>query len=184
MGMHMAAMNASNSVLVLKEKEINANGPCYIRLSGRKQGFWSWLMTLLGINVTTTLEVYEDRIERSFGSLSGFINETIPIANISNMVYGYFKPILLIVFAIIAAIAGLVMLFQAPVIGIILLIVAALFVVGYLYKKTTVLLIIPNSACPVAVAFKRSAIEEQTITTEDAENIVAIINQLISQANK
>ena len=81
MGMHMAAMNASNSALVLKEKEINANGPCYIRLSGRKQGFWSWLMTLLGINVTTTLEVYEDRIERSFGSLSGFINETIPIAN-------------------------------------------------------------------------------------------------------
>lgn len=79
MGMHMAAMNASNSALVLKEKEINANGPCYIRLSGRKQGFWSWLMTLLGINVTTTLEVYEDRIERSFGSLSGFINETIPI---------------------------------------------------------------------------------------------------------
>lgn len=184
MSMHMAAMQASNNALVLREKAINTEGPCYVRLVGRKKGFTAWLLTILGIDVTTTLEVYADRIEHSYGSLSGFIHQTIPMANVSNIIYGYFKPAVLMIFGMIAAVLGLISLIANPIMGIFVLIVAAIFFVMYWLKKTSVIMIIPNSAVGVDAAFKRSVIENQNISTEDAQNIVAILNQLVAQAGK
>lgn len=196
MGMHITAMKASHCALVLKEKKINIEGPCYVHLSGRKPGFWAWLLTLLGVNPTTTLEIYEDRIEFSSSTLSGFIRETVPIANVSNMVFAYFKPILLIVFAIIFIVVGIALFcvgfLELPsdfvsglrIAGGLLFIVAIIMLCVYAYKKTTILLIVPNSALAIAIAFKRSGIENQNISTEDTENIVKIINRLVSQNNK
>lgn len=195
--MHITAMKASHYALVLKEKKINTEGPCYVHLSGRKPGFWAWLLTLLGVNPTTTLEIYEDRIEFSSSTLSGFIRETVPIANVSNMVFAYFKPILLIVFAIIFIVVGIALFcvsgfLELPsdfvsglrIAGGLLFFVAIIMLCVYAYKKTTILLIVPNSALAIAIAFKRSGIENQNISTEDTENIVKIINRLVSQNNK
>ena len=72
----LANMLGSNA-LALQEKVINSEGPCYVRLVGRKSGLIDWLLTLLGINTRTMLEIYEDRIEYSYGSLSGRVLEVI-----------------------------------------------------------------------------------------------------------
>ena len=66
--MHFLANLLGNNALALKEKVINPDGPLFIRLVGRKSGLVDWFLNLIGINTTTTLEVYEDRIEYSYGS--------------------------------------------------------------------------------------------------------------------
>ena len=60
--MHSLANLIGTQALALQEKEINPEGPCYVRLVGRKSGLIDWLLTICGVNTTTTLEIYADRI--------------------------------------------------------------------------------------------------------------------------
>jgi len=191
--MHGLAMFLGNAGLVLREKSITPTGPRYVRLVGRKAGLVSFLMTILGIDTTTIFEVYEDRIEYSCSSLSGRFQELIPLVRVSNLCCGYFKPVLFFVFAVIALIGGFAvgmiaradgspeLATPATVVGVIF---SAIFFVCYFLKKTIVVNVIPNSASPVAIAFKRSLIENQTITQEDARQIIDIITTLVSRANR
>ena len=123
--------------LVLRENVINPEGPCYIRLVGRKAGFVDWFLTLIGINTTTTLEVYADRIEYSYGSLSGTVLEVIPLSKVSNLICGYFKPVLFLVLATITFFAAFVTLGLT-------LIFTAVFVFLYFFRKSTLVSIIPQ----------------------------------------
>ena len=186
MGMHNLAMGLGKSALVLREKEINPEGPLYVRLVGRKSGFVAWLLTLIGINTTTTLEVYQDRIEYSYGSLSGRMLEMIPLSKVSNLMCGRFKPVILFLFAVIAFISGIFTAASgAGAKGFFMgLIIAAGFMVAYFLRKTILLAVVPNSASACAVLFKRSLIENHNISDEEAKMIIDIINGLVEQANR
>ena len=175
--MHSLAMLAGGAALVLREKVINNDGPCYIRLVGRKAGLVDWFLTLIGVNTTTTLEVYADRIEYSHGSLSGRTLEVIPLSKVSNLVCGHFKPVIFLVFAVITFFAafatfGLTLIFTA------------LFAFLYFFRKSTLISVIPNSGSSTAVAFKRSLIEGQNITEEEAQDIIKMVAELVENANK
>ena len=174
--MHLLANMIGTQALALKEKVINKDGPCYVRLVGRKSGLVDWLLTVCGINTTTTLEVYADRIEYSYGSLSGTILEVIPLSKVSNLLCGHFKPVILL---FIAAIMVLATFFTFG----ISLIFAILCVIFYFLKKATLISIIPNSASATAVAFKRSLIENQDITDEEAQEVIKLIATLVEKAN-
>ena len=104
--MHSLANLIGTQALALQEKEINPEGPCYVRLVGRKSGLIDWLLTICGVNTTTTLEIYADRIEYSYGSLSGKILEVIPLSKVSNLLCGRFKPFILLVLAAIMFLAA------------------------------------------------------------------------------
>ena len=80
---------------------------------GRKPGLLDWLLTIIGINTTVVFEVYDNRVEYSYGSLSGRMTETIPLSKISNLMCGYFKPFFLLVLAAILFIAGICVSFSA-----------------------------------------------------------------------
>jgi hypothetical protein len=175
--MHLLADFIGSKALALQEKVIDPNGPCYVRLVGRKSGLVDWLLTLCGINTKTTLEVYADRIEYSYGSLSGNILEVIPLSKVSNLYCGRFKPFILLVLAVISLI-GAFFTFGIS------LIPAILFFIYYFLKKTTLISIIPNSGSAAAVAFKRSIIENKNISDEEAQQIIQIIAQLVEAANK
>ena len=56
-------------------------------------------------------------------------------------------------------------------------------VICYFLKKTTMVSVIPNSACPTTVVFKRSLIENNNISAEEAQQIISIINALVAKAN-
>lgn len=182
--MHNLALAAGKAALALREKQINPEGPLYVRLVGRQPGFVDFLLTLIGVNTTTTFEVFEDKIVYSHGSLSGNVTETIPLSKVSNLICGYFKPVILLVAGIIELILALVCLIAAPPVGVILLIVAAISIVMYHLKKTTLISVIPNSASSIAVVFKRSVIENNNISSEEAAQIVEIINTLVDNANR
>ena len=184
MGMHGLALTMGNAALALKEKVINPDGPLYVRLVGRKSGLIDWLLTVLGINTTTVLEIYEDHVDYSYGSISGRVTETIPLVNVSNLICGYFKPVILFILGIIFCILTIAALFVVGLFAIVPLVLAVIFFVFYYLKKTTAIGVIPNSASTSAVAFKRSVIENQNITEEESKQIIAIVTKLISEANK
>lgn len=174
--MHFLANLVGTQALALKEKEVNPDGPCYVRLVGRKSGLIDWLLTVCGVNTTTTLEVYADRIEYSYGSLSGNVLEVIPLSKVSNLLCGRFKPVILLVLAVISFFAAFVTYGLS-------LILTVIFVVYYFLKKTTLISIIPNSASATAVAFKRSLIENKNISEEEAQQIIKMISELVEKAN-
>ena len=174
--MHAMANMIGTAALAIKEKQINPEGPCYIRIVGRKSGLLDWFLNLIGVNTTTTLEVYSDRIEYSYGSLSGSVLEVIPLSKVSNLLCGRFKPVILFVFAVIAFFAAFFTFGIS-------LIFAIVFIAYYFLKKTVLISIIPNSASAVAIAFKRSLIENQNISDEEAQEIIKIIADLVEKAN-
>ena len=65
--MHSMAMALGEKALVLKEFSINeeAKNEAQVRIVARKQGVTAWFLTLMGVDVTTTFEVYSNRIEFS-----------------------------------------------------------------------------------------------------------------------
>ena len=186
--MHLLALLAGGNALALREKLIDENGPCFIRLVGRRSGLLDWFLTVIGINTTTVLEVYEDRIEYSYGSLSGRIQEMIPMSKVSNLVCAYFKPVILFFLAAIALIAGIVMACvmdgDERNLCLIPFCLSLIFFIYYWLKKTTVIEIIPNSAYASAALFKRSLIENRNISDEDAQRIINIIIALVERANR
>ncbi len=174
--MHLFANAMGSNALALKEKQINVEGPCYVRLVGRKSGLIDWLLNVLKIDTTTVFEIYADRVEYSYSSLSGKVVEVIPLSKVSNLVCGQFKPVILLVLAIICVLAAI------PTIGI-SLIFAIIFGIFYKLKKSTAITVIPNSASATGVAFKRSVIENQQLTPEEAQQIVQIVTYLVNNAN-
>ncbi len=172
--MHKLAMYAGRAALVIKEAEINENGPLYVKIKGRKSGLLAWFLTLLKIDVTTTFEVYENRIEFSEGSLSGRIKEMIPLSMVCNLGTGYLKPVIWMVLAIIF------LLLAIPTFGI-TLIFTLLFGFFYFYRKSMLLYAVPNSGSGAIIIFKRSLIENVNLTEEDAYRIIDLITKLAEQ---
>ena len=173
--MHFLANIIGQRALVLKEKTINLDGPCYIRLVGRKGGLISWLLTLIGINTTSVLEVYADRIEYSHGSLSGCFMEIIPLSKVSNLLCGRLKPVIQLYFAI----ASLYLVYRYHWL---FLILTLCFVASYFLKKTTLISVIPHSGSQTSIAFKRSIIENKVISDEEAMEIIKMVSLLVENA--
>ena len=64
------------------------------------------------------------------------------------------------------------------------LILTALLVFFYFFKKSTLISIIPASSSAASVAFKRSLIENQNITEEEAAQIIKLVAGLVEKANQ
>ena len=173
--MHRLAMLAGKSALVIKEANVNENGPLYVKIKGRKSGLIAWFLALIGIDTTTTFEVYENRLEFTEGSLSGRIKEMIPLSSISNLGTGYMKPVIWMVLAIIS------LLLIIPTLGISILFML-LFGFLYFFRKSMLLYAISSSGSGVFIIFKRSLIENENITEEDAYRIIALVTRLVEKS--
>ena len=207
--MNFLAKLFGRNALVLKEKEINPEGPLYVHLAGRKSGLIDWFLTILKINTTTTLDVYEDRIEYKSGSLSGEIYDIMPFANISNLQCGRFRPVIFFILGVISFIWSNVMITKAVdysnsarsfydnygnynenyqtflgILAFILIIAAVVFFFLYYLKKSTVISVITNSSSSSGIAVKRSVIENKNISEKEAVEIIQLITKLVCKANK
>lgn len=181
--MHSMAMNLGAVALVLKEFKINREGEPYVRVVARKGGLVSWLLTMAGIDTTTSLEIYADRVMFAQGSLSGRVTTCMPLSALSIATCGFTKPFLLLVFAAIAFVGGLIMMATviAPIIG---LIVAVVCVIYYFLQKTLMIQLVSNSSWAASICFKRSIIEGVKVDYEQAMEVIDIVNQLVLAQTK
>ena len=92
MGMLTAAGSLGRSALVVKEFTVNQEGPHYVHIVARRGGIINWLLTLCGINTTTILDIYEDRVLFEHGSLSGKLKSCMPLSAMSVASGGFFNP--------------------------------------------------------------------------------------------
>ncbi len=141
----------------------------YVSIVGRQEGFLSWLLSVMGIDATTTLRVDRDTVYFEAGSLAGFQQRVIPLANLSSAYFGYAKP-----WQLALAIGFVLMPFFG--LGLIL---GPLY---YFLNKTLSLGIIENAGVLSGIEFKRSVIEGQNINEQEARRVCTIVQRLMMEA--
>lgn len=154
--------------LVLKRwsasKTLDENGN-YVHLIGREQGLIAWILSIMGIDPTTEVEIKEDVIIFTTASLAGRERRVIPLASISSAYYGYVKPWR-----------------EAIAIGILLSPIFIGLLIGplyYIFNKTLTVGVVENSGWIGGFAFKRSVIEGKRIEENEAYDVIELIQKLI-----
>jgi hypothetical protein len=166
----------------------------YVVISGRQEGVISYLLTLLGIDVTTTLKVSATRVEYRASSLAGTEQRIIPLTSVSSTYYGYHKPWQAMVSAVAAGFFMSLVVLSAitkgdAAMGCICASVVLLACVGggilyYFLNKRMTLGFIENSGVLSGISFKRSIIEAQNIDEVQARQVCDIVQVLIDAALK
>lgn len=186
--MHSMAMSLGESALVLKEFAINedAKNEAQVRIVARKQGLLAWLLTLMGVDITTTFEVYSSRIEFSRGSISGKLCSVMPLSALSVGKTGYTKPVIFLVLAVLAFAGGIFVGVQAGGTGFTIgAIIALVFLFCYFFNKALVISAVSHSGFVAGFAFKRSIIEGVKVDYEQAAKVISIINRnIVQQSSK
>lgn len=184
--MHSLAMVLGQAALVLKEFQVSGEGPEYVHIKARKAGLFAWILTALGVDVTTDFRVYADRIEFQEASLSGRIQTVMPLSAISIAMTGYTKPFGWLASAII--ILGFLLYLSiginSIIPGIIGIILFLALILLYFIRKTLMINVVSNSSWPILICFKRSIIEGVNIDYEQAQIVIDIINQLLMQQTR
>lgn len=181
-----------NTPLVLTEFEINQNNspdePC-VNIKGRSSGIISFLLGLIGIESTTSVRVYDNRIEFWRDSrLYGTTSTTIPLVAISGIHGGYSKPFTLLILAGISLIIGLdaayLHSFMAPADNSFFwtcVITSFILVVLYFLRKTMGIWIQNGGDELWGVNFKRSVIENVSVDIDQVKLAVTVVNQKVLQ---
>ena len=179
------------TLVITKWHAVNSPGEdgLFVRISGRREGIVSWLLSVLGIDATTTLTVSSNRIEFEETSRSGKLKRLIPLSCVCSTVYGYNKPwkkALAIGFLVfIIGNALLASLFGEPGFFSIALSLILGGACGFLYlflNKHFTLGFIEDSGVMSAIQFKRSLIENQDINETQAGYVSQLVQALIENA--
>jgi hypothetical protein len=145
----------------------------YVHLVGREAGLFAWILSLLGIDPTTEVEIKDQLIIFTSASLSGKQKRVIPMSSVCSAFYGYLKPWqralgIGVLFASFSA-------FWAPLV-LLGLILGPLY---YFLNKELTVGVVENSSWAGGFAFKRSVIEGQNIDEDKAYEVIDIIRALI-----
>jgi len=139
----------------------------FVHLVGRKAGFFSWFLSLLGVDPTTEVEIKDHLIMLSLSSLSGREKRVIPLKSVCSAFYGYTKP---------WKEALVLTVLLAPVI--IGLILGPLY---YFLNKRLTIGVVEMSGQTATFAFKRSVIEGRSIAEQEAYQVIEIVRLLIER---
>ena len=143
----------------------NENGN-FVHIVGREAGLLSWLLSLFKIDPTNEVEVKDNLLKFTTSSLAGQEKRLIPMNSITSAYYGYKKPWKMALFL------GIILM---PFLGLGLL-VGPLY---YILNKSLTVGVVESSGWIGAFSFKRSIIEGQNISEEDAYRVIEIIRTLI-----
>ena len=138
----------------------------FVHIVGREAGLLSWLLSLFKIDPTNEVEVKDNLLKFTTSSLAGQEKRLIPMNSITSAYYGYKKPWKMALFL------GVILM---PLFGIGLL-VGPLY---YILNKSLTVGVVEASGWIGAFSFKRSIIEGQNISEEDAYRVIEIIRTLI-----
>lgn len=177
------------SALVIKEwkagpKTIDSQNN-FVRITGRKGGLLSWLLSLMRIDPSTTILVGLDRVEFTSASLAGTESRLIPLEGVCSTYYGYYKPwksaAAIIVFFMFVGMTlgggGFSLLF-ATLVGV------AVALVYYFLNRELTLGFVETSGVINGIRFKRSVIENVDINQDQAKVVCLLVQRLIEAKQK
>ncbi|RQO61114.1 hypothetical protein DBR47_07690 [Paucibacter sp. KBW04] len=140
----------------------------YVHLVGREAGLFAWLLSVIGLDPTTEIQIKDKLIIFSAASLSGRSTRVIPMQSITSAYYGYEKP---------WKEALLIAVLLSPVFFIGLL----LGPLYYFLNKTLAIGVVEASSWSGGFAFKRSVIEGQNIDEKQAYRVIEVVRKLIEK---
>jgi len=159
------------------EEEPDEKG-LYINIAGRMPGALSWLMSLIGIDPTFSIEVDSENFIFQEGSWSGKRRTIIPLKHISSVFYGYQRPwqITLGLFMVIA-----VAISYASTLLIAIPTAAVLAIIYFIFMKTLVIGVSESGGGKTSsIQIRRSLIENKGFNEFSCEQICAVLYQLVA----
>lgn len=145
----------------------------FVKIHGRAGGLLSWMLGLMNISPTVTLDVGSDKIAFEQGSLEGSMVHRTPLEHLCSTFYGYTKPWKEAV--VVGVLVGALTFFLAGIPGIIA------GILYYYLKKTLTVGYTDIGGNSHAISFQRSVIEGQQIDENEAGRVCAIIQRLVDQ---
>ncbi|MCX7910867.1 MAG: hypothetical protein N2505_04725 [Endomicrobia bacterium] len=158
----------------------------YVRIVGRKKGFWSWLLSKFKIDPTISMFVNPSWIEFTAFSMSGNYYKYINLDEVSSTYYGFTKPwakTISIFFTNMFLLIGIGYEFFRE--DLLLFVLGSMIfsffvaILYYKYNKIFVLGFVASSGERNEISFKRSYIENIEINEEQAKKVCYIIQKLI-----
>lgn len=173
--------------LVIKSWKVQSRpgvGQPYAQVIARESGLISFVLSLLGIDATTTLIVSGQGFEFERGSLSGFLRRVSPYGHVSSVLYGRHKPwkktvglIMLSLFlgsSLMGHGTGMTMLGTLVLFG-----GVGLSLLYYFLNRELTLAFAEDSGQQMGITFKRSVVEGQEIDEAALKQLVIIIEALL-----
>jgi hypothetical protein len=182
-------------LLVIKEWKADTkpldNKNNYVRIIGRRKGFFAWLLSKFNIDPTISMFVSPIWIEFSMSSMSGTFKKYINLDSVSSTYYGYTKPwwkAITIFFTTMFIIAGIgYEFFKDSTLSVVLvsIFISVISAISYYkYNKLFILGFVESSGEKNEINFKRSYIENVEINEEQSRMVCYIIQKLIEFKGK
>lgn len=138
----------------------------YVHLMGREGGLMAWILSLIGIDPVSEVEIKGDLIKFTNASLAGKETRIIPMRSVTSAYYAYEKPWK-----------------NALILGVVLMpLMLSGLLIGPLYyylNKSLSVGVVEKSGWTGSFSFKRSIIEGENIEEEEAYEVVEIIRSLV-----
>ena len=163
----------------------------YVLIQGRREGLFSWLLSLIKIEPSVEIRVTPNEVRFSEGSFQGRSEDITPMRGICSTLYGFEKPffnalVLCFVLGPVFAALGFGLgqgmgstgagVFLALVGFVVALIIAT---VAYFLGKVFTVGFVANSGEIRWIRFKKSIIEGQEINEQQAEYVSQLMLHLI-----
>lgn len=167
----------------------------FVSITGREGGLIAWLLSLMGVDPTTTIRVGLERVEFTSASLAGTESRMVPLQSVCSTYYGYHKPWKAAA-SFMALFAFLGFSFAAPsarsmgdsfsftTFAVTTGIGVVLALIYYFLNRTLTLGFVEHSGAVCAIRFKRSVIENVDIDEQQARSVCTIVQRLIEAKEK
>ncbi len=172
------------SPLVLRRFQIDETGisGAHVWIEARQQGIFNFLLTLIGLDPTTTLKVSRGSISFQNSSVFGSSQISTPLPNIGAFIGGYKKPFFSLLFGVIFSVLGLLITVAGEALGTLGLIVGLGFLLHYYLQKTMYIGFETSGGATYGFAFKASLIEGVNVNIDRVSSTIDYVNSLISSA--
>ena len=155
-----------------------APGEPNVAIVARDSGLMSFVLSIVGIDATATLQISSRHVFYEEGSLAGFTRRFVPLEHVAHTFYARVKPWKAtgILIALSIGLGGM----ASGAFGMLVLLVGiALSLLFYFLHRPLTIGVMDVSGTPTGLTFGRSLLEGQEVDEKAAENVMRIIEHLI-----
>jgi hypothetical protein len=178
-------MLSTNAILALQRFELRKQPQqprfAVVQVVGRRRGVVSFLLTLLGLDATTSLTVTPTSVQCRSASLFGERHHFIPLNRIAVLCAGFHRPLKPLFSAVFVLFLGMMAAFSTESMWpfLIAVLFGAAFVTIYVLTKSLVVEIYPCGGPPISVAFQPNVIEGVPVDLAKARDAIIVISDLL-----
>lgn len=174
------SLNSPMTTLVLTKFQMmeSDNSDELLFISGRQSGLIGWLLVKLGLGAETTIQVNKKELLMKSSSLSGEFHSIMTLKSIASSHCGFYKPIFILILAILFIIGGIFLMIGSSVgFGIFLIILGLICCAVYYFKKMIRIMVQTKGGGIFGMCFTPSFIEGINVDIEKARAAVDLINK-------